>query len=61
MSIRHVEGAVGSRRCLGTEAVVKATGEISVKNMVDILVNAGYKLNNVTQTTKFGTTKTFDI
>jgi hypothetical protein len=29
--------------------------------MVDILVNAGYKLNNVTQTTKFGTTKTYDV
>jgi hypothetical protein len=29
--------------------------------MVDILVNAGYKLNNVTQTTKFGTIKTYDL
>jgi hypothetical protein len=54
MAVYHTKGR-------GTEAVVKATGEISVKNMVDILVNAGYKLNNVTQTTKFGTTKTFDI
>lgn len=45
----------------GTEAVVKATGAISVENMVKILVDAGYKLNNVTQTTKFGTTKTFEL
>ena len=54
MAVYHTKGR-------GTEAVVKATGEISVKNMVDILVNAGYKLNNVTQTTKFGTIKTFDV
>ena len=53
--------AVYHTKARGTEAVVKATGEISVKSMVDILVNAGYKLNNVTQTTKFGTTKTFDV
>lgn len=54
MAVYHTKGR-------GTEAVVKATGEISVKNMVDILVNAGYKLNNVTQTTKFGTTKNYDL
>jgi hypothetical protein len=53
--------AVYHTKARGTEAVVKATGEISVQSMVDILVNAGYKLNNVTQTTKFGTTKTFDL
>ena len=45
----------------GTECVVKATGAISVENMVTILKDAGYKLNDVTQTTKFGTTKTFDL
>ncbi|MBQ6634878.1 MAG: CBS domain-containing protein [Lachnospiraceae bacterium] len=53
--------AVYHTKSRGTEAVVKATGEISVKSMVDILVNAGYKLNNVTQTTKFGTIKNFDL
>ena len=53
--------AVYHTKSRGTEAVVKATGEISVKSMVDILVNAGYKLNNVTQTTKFGTVKNFDL
>ena len=53
--------AVYHTKARGTEAVVKATGEISVKSMVDILVNAGYKLNNVTQTTKFGTIKTYDL
>lgn len=45
----------------GTECVVKATGAISVENMVKILMDAGYKLNDVTQTTKFGTTKTFQL
>ena len=53
--------AVYHTKSRGTEAVVKATGEISVKSMVDILVNAGYKLSNVTQTTKFGTVKNFDL
>ena len=53
--------AVYHTKSRGTEAVVKATGETSVKSMVDILVNAGYKLNNVTQTTKFGTIKNFDL
>ena len=53
--------AVYHTKSRGTEAVVKATGEISVENMVKILVDAGYKLNNVTQTTKFGTTKNFDL
>lgn len=53
--------AVYHTKSRGTEAVVKATGEISVENMVKILIDAGYKLNNVTQTTKFGTTKTFEV
>ena len=53
--------AVYHTQSRGTEAVVKATGEISVEDMVKILVDAGYKLNNVTQTTKFGTTKTFEV
>lgn len=54
LAVYHTKGR-------GTECVVKATGEISVKSMVQILVDAGYKLNNVTQTTKFGTTRTFDV
>ena len=53
--------AVYHTRGRGTEAVVKATGEISVENMVKILTDAGYKLTNVTQTTKFGTTKAYEI
>ncbi|MBQ6590189.1 MAG: CBS domain-containing protein [Lachnospiraceae bacterium] len=54
LAVYHTKGR-------GTECVVKATGEISVKSMVQILVDAGYKLNNVTQTTKFGTTRTIDV
>lgn len=54
MAVYHTKGR-------GTEVVVKATGEISVENMVRILIDAGYKLSNVTQTTKFGTTKTYDL
>ena len=54
LAVYHTKGR-------GTECVVKATGEISVKSMVQILVDAGYKLNNVTQTTKFGTTRTFEV
>ena len=53
--------AVYHTKSRGTEVVVKATGEISVESMVKILVDAGYKLNNVTQTTKFGTTRNFDL
>mgnify|MGYP006897841062 CR=1 FL=1 len=37
------------------------SGEISVESMVKILQDAGYKINNVTQTTKFGTTRNFDL
>ena len=44
-----------------TDPNVTASGEISVEKMVQILVDAGYKLNNVTQTTKFGTTKNFEV
>lgn len=54
MAVYHTKGR-------GTEAVVKATGEISVESMVKILQDAGYKLSNVTQTTKFGTTRNFDL
>ena len=54
LAVYHTKGR-------GTECVVKATGEISVEKMVQILVDAGYKLNNVTQTTKFGTTKNFEV
>jgi acetoin utilization protein AcuB len=45
----------------GIEAVVKATGEISARKMSQILVDAGYKLTGVVKTTKFGTTKKYDI
>lgn len=45
----------------GAEAVVKATGEIPTEEMSQILVDAGYQLTDVVQTTKFGTTKKFDV
>ena len=38
----------------GTEVVVKATGEIPVENMTDILENAGFNVTRVIQTTKEG-------
>lgn len=38
----------------GTEVVVKATGEISVENMTDILRDAGFNVSRVIQTTKEG-------
>lgn len=45
----------------GTEALVKATGEISVENMTKILVEKGYKLTDIAQTTKFGTVKRYEV
>ncbi len=45
----------------GAEIVVKASGEIPVEEMAQILVDAGYKLNGIVQTTKFGTVKTYEI
>lgn len=38
----------------GTEVVVKATGEIPVEEMRDILKNAGYDITEIVQTTKDG-------
>ena len=38
----------------GTELAVKATGEISVESMTKILVDDGYKVTDVVQTTKEG-------
>jgi acetoin utilization protein AcuB len=43
----------------GTEVVVKATGEISVESMTDILKEAGFKVMRVIQTTKEGETIVF--
>lgn len=45
----------------GAEAVVKATGEIPVEKMAQILVDAGYHLTGIVQTTKFGTTKRYEV
>ena len=45
----------------GAEIVVKASGSIPVEDMAQILVDAGYDLRSIVQTTKFGTTKSFDI
>ena len=38
----------------GTEVVVKATGEIPVEEMRDILIEAGYDITEIVQTTKEG-------
>ena len=38
-----------------------ASGAISVEDMAQILVNEGFKLKGIVQTTKFGTTKNFDV
>ena len=45
----------------GTETVVKATGEISVENMTRILLENGYTVTDIAQTTKFGTVKRYDV
>ena len=45
----------------GAEIVVKASGAIPVEDMAQILVDAGYDLRSIVQTTKFGTTKSFEI
>ena len=45
----------------GAEIVVKASGAISVEEMAQILVDAGFGLKGIVQTTKFGTTKVFDV
>ena len=41
----------------GAEIVIKATGEIPVEEMTDILVKHGYKITNIIQTNNDGTTK----
>ncbi len=53
--------AVYRTRERGTEVVVKATGEIPVENMIRILKENDFHLTNVTQTTKFGTVKSFEL
>ncbi|MBR3367567.1 MAG: CBS domain-containing protein [Lachnospiraceae bacterium] len=45
----------------GTEAVVKATGEIPVEKMTKIFIDAGYRLTDIAQTTKFGTVKKYSV
>lgn len=45
----------------GTEMVVKATGEISVEKMSEIITDAGYKLTDVVQTTIEGDIKHYPI
>ncbi|MCR5486503.1 MAG: CBS domain-containing protein [Lachnospiraceae bacterium] len=44
----------------GTELVVKATGEISVESMTDILEKAGYRIIDIAQTLPSGEVKHFD-
>ena len=38
----------------GTEAVVKATGEVSVEKMTKVLEDAGFEIRNIVQTEKSG-------
>ena len=45
----------------GTELVVKATGEISVESMSKIIIDAGYKLTDVVQTTMEGEVKHYPL
>ena len=45
----------------GAEIVVKASGEISVEEMAQKIVDAGFTLKSIVQTTKFGTAKEFDV
>lgn len=45
----------------GAEIVVKASGAIPVEDMAQILVDAGFNLKSIVQTTKFGTTKSFEV
>jgi deoxyribose-phosphate aldolase len=45
----------------GAEIVVKASGAIPVEEMAQILVDAGFDLKGIVQTTKFGTTKVFEV
>ena len=45
----------------GAEIVVKASGESSVEDMAQILVDSGFKLKGIVQTTKFGTVKNYDV
>ena len=45
----------------GAEIVVKASGEISVEEMAQKIVDAGFTLKSIVQTTKFGTVKEFDV
>ena len=45
----------------GAEIVVKASGAIPVEEMAQILVDAGFDLKGIVQTTKFGTVKNFEV
>ena len=45
----------------GAEIVVKASGAIPVEEMAQILVDAGFELRSIVQTTKFGTVKSFEV
>ncbi len=44
----------------GTELVVKATGEISVESMTDVLKEKGYRIIDIAQTLPSGEVKHFD-
>ncbi len=45
----------------GTELVIKATGEISVEDMTEVLTKAGYSMKDIAQTTEDGTVKHYPV
>lgn len=45
----------------GTEIEIKATGEVSVERMTEVLREGGFKVTNVLQRSKDGSAKHFDI
>ncbi len=45
----------------GTELVLKATGDISVENMTDILKKAGYQITGVAQTLEDGSVQHYPV
>ena len=45
----------------GTEIEIKATGEVSVEKMAEVLKEGGFKVTNVLQRSKDGTARHFDI
>ena len=45
----------------GSEAIIKASGEVEVEHMMQVLLDAGYNVTDVVQTTADGQMKRFEI